>query len=618
MEPLLDIDFDPSLGQVAVGRTQGIPDGFWLQVIANWGGDRDFGGRVLIRVEDFLSRLSWLGASCRLWSVGIEWSESAEALLLAANSRKSELQTLLCREDSPLEFDDSVLRGSRFTGMLRQFQRRDLAKLLSLPHGANFSVPGAGKTLVTYCLYEIERIRTRVNRLMVVGPMSAFEAWAEEAESWLSPTPVVCVFEGSIPADAEVLVVNYQRLNPAYDELANWTSAMDTHIVIDEAHRIKRGWAGQWGTACLRLAYLAERRDVLTGTPTPNHPRDLASLLDFLWPGQADSVLPRSALLAEPPPEAITEAGRVMAPLFVRTTKAELELPEPTIHSHEIPLAGLQREIYLALMAQYQGMHAVTERESLEFSRMGRIVMYLLEAATNPALLGSGSSLDDPASFKHPPIDIPVDSRLASLLAEYGRYETPPKFVALAQLLETNRQDGRKTLVWSNFVRNLELLHQRVLSGLQPAIIHGGITPHADPPVRSRKAELDRFRHDPDCWVLLANPAAMAEGVSLHYACNDAIYVDRTFNAGQYLQSLDRIHRLGLGPEIETNVTLLTTSDTIDDVVSDRLRLKTERMQTILDDPDLVRLALPDEDEAGSVLDEHEDLEALFRHLRGE
>jgi hypothetical protein len=43
-----------------------------------------------------------------------------------------------------------------------------------------------------------------------------------------------------------------------------------------------------------------------------------------------------------------------------------------------------------------------------------------------------------------------------------------------------------------------------------------------------------------------ANLAAMAEGVSPRHTCHDAIYVDRTFNAGQYLQSLDRIHRLGL------------------------------------------------------------------------
>jgi hypothetical protein len=56
------------------------------------------------------------------------------------------------------------------------FQLRDLTHLLSLSHGANFSVPGAGKTTVAYGLYECERMRDRVDRLLVVAPLSGHEA----------------------------------------------------------------------------------------------------------------------------------------------------------------------------------------------------------------------------------------------------------------------------------------------------------------------------------------------------------------------------------------------------------------------------------------------------------
>ena len=44
--------------------------------------------------------------------------------------------------------------------------------------------------------------------------------------------------------------------------------------------------------------------------------------------------------------------------------------------------------------------------------------------------------------------------------------------------------------------------------------------------------------------VLIANPAAAAESISLHKQCNYALYLDRSYNAGQFLQSQDRIHRL--------------------------------------------------------------------------
>ena len=118
--------------------------------------------------------------------------------------------------------------------------------------------------------------------------------------------------------------------------------------------------------------------------------------------------------------------------------------------------------------------------------------------------------------------------------------------------------------------------------------------------------------------MLLANPAAVGEGISLHEVCHDTIYVERTFNAGQYLQSVDRIHRLGLPPDVDTNVTFLITAGTIDEQVDQRVATKAARLSAMLDDPDLVTMALPDDDEYGEVLEDLADLEALFAHLAGD
>lgn len=38
---------------------------------------------------------------------------------------------------------------------------------------------------------------------------------------------------------------------------------------------------------------------------------------------------------------------------------------------------------------------------------------------------------------------------------------------------------------------------------------------------------------------------SIAESVSLHKACQYAVYLERSFNAGQYMQSLSRIYRIG-------------------------------------------------------------------------
>jgi SNF2 family DNA or RNA helicase len=118
--------------------------------------------------------------------------------------------------------------------------------------------------------------------------------------------------------------------------------------------------------------------------------------------------------------------------------------------------------------------------------------------------------------------------------------------------------------------------------------------------------------------VLLANPAALGEGVSLHEVCHDAIYLDRTFNAGQYLQSVDRIHRLGLPPDQETRVTFLITTGSIDDRIDQRIAEKAEHLALMLDDPDLTTMALPDDEEFGEAIEDLADLDALFAHLRGD
>ena len=135
-------------------------------------------------------------------------------------------------------------------------------------------------------------------------------------------------------------------------------------------------------------------------------------------------------------------------------------------------------------------------------------------------------------------------------------------------------------------------------------MVHGGVAVEARSG-NTRQSEIDRFRNDPDCSVLLANPAAMSEGVSLHQVCNSAIYVDRTFNAGQFLQSQDRIHRLGLPPGVETSITILQTDGTIDEIVNDRLSGKVDALATLMTDPGLPTMTLPDEDDYGGAVDSY-------------
>lgn len=159
------------------------------------------------------------------------------------------------------------LLGDTWDASLSEFQLRDIAKLLSLQHGANFSVPGAGKTRVALAVYAAQKTQERVSRVLVVCPKSAYESWRYETAVCFRYPLRTHVLDGSMDQWAEVLIVNYERLDRSLPTLASWLKAAPSMIILDEAHRMKLGARGTYGAACMALGPLAERRMILTGTP---------------------------------------------------------------------------------------------------------------------------------------------------------------------------------------------------------------------------------------------------------------------------------------------------------------------------------------------------------------
>ena len=84
--------------------------------------------------------------------------------------------------------------------------------------------------------------------------------------------------------------------------------------------------------------------------------------------------------------------------------------------------------------------------------------------------------------------------------------------------------------------------------------------------------------------VVIANPFSVAESISLHKGCHNAIYLERDYNCSNFLQSKDRIHRVGLPEGIETTYYYLISNDSIDEIIDRRLQIKIERMEEVIDD----------------------------------
>ena len=498
------------------------------------------------------------------------------------------------------------LKELDFERELRSFQLRDLSRLLALPHGANFSVPGSGKTSVTLALHVLTR-RAGEQQLLVIGPKASFPAWTSvigECMSWDAASELVRPFvvlqdsaienERVLRSGAERFLISYDLMVRQQDMLAAHFARQATHLVLDEAHRMKAGVDSLRGAFLLTVAPLLARRDILTGTPMPQGPRDLSSQLGFLWPGQGlDIRLQRG------------ESPRtVLGNLYVRTTKSELGLPDARRHYHDVDMQPGQQALYGVVRSETlrQLVKAVQRgTDSPDFLSARKSVMRLLQLSVNPLLALRGISNDYRS----------VSSGIVDAVLEEGVSSKIAAVVAHARELA---RAGRKVVIWTIFTENISTL-ETLLADLNPVTLHGAVPSGAEDDLSTREGRLRRFHKDDRCFALIANPAAAGEGISLHTVCHDAIYLDRSYVTTHYLQSIDRIHRLGLPPDIATNIHIYRTKapaqlGSIDNSVSRRLAVKIRGLQQLLNDTDLHKLAL-DEEEAMDPVDYSVDLQDL-------
>jgi hypothetical protein len=101
-----------------------------------------------------------------------------------------------------------------------------------------------------------------------------------------------------------------------------------------------------------------------------------------------------------------------------------------------------------------------------------------------------------------------------------------------------------------------------------------------------REITIEKF-NDPsnlEFQVVIANPFSVAESISLHKGCHNAIYLERDYNCSNFLQSKDRIHRVGLDKNQKTNYFYFISIASIDEVIDNRLQKKIERMNQVIND----------------------------------
>lgn len=558
---------------------------------------------VLDTVREIGTRQFQQSLNFRLLPIGQAKEKVQEFARLVTELRQSNVGSHVLFSDEEIK---ERLLSFGFIRELRPFQLRDVKRLISLSNGANFSVPGAGKTTVTFAVHLLTRKEDQ--HLFVVAPKAAFPAWREIVDECMD----VCVpnnndekftFLDSSEAETEKLLrsgatrflISYDLLVRQQTIISNYMARTAVHLVLDESHRMKAGVASQRGAFLINISSLPIRRDILSGTPMPQSAHDIASQLRFLWPGAGlDLKIQRG------------EAPRVvLGNRYVRTTKNELGLPPRKSLFYSVDMAPGQLALYGVVRneALRQLSKAINSKGSnLDYLSARKSVMRLLQLSVNPTLALQSMIADN----------ISIESGIVDKVIEEGISEKIRAVVAHARELAGA---GKKVVIWTIFTGTILDL-ERILADLNPVSLYGAIASGISDDPSTREGRLLRFHNDPSCSVLIANPAAAGEGISLHTVCHDAIYLDRSYVSTHFLQSIDRIHRLGLKPDTRTFIHIYRTRapaalGSIDLSVSRRLAVKIGNMQELLDDPDLHEIVL-DEDNSADPTDYNVDLQDLI------
>lgn len=475
-----------------------------------------------------------------------------------------------------------------FIRNLKPYQLESVEHIVDVENAANFSVPGSGKTTIVYAAYSILKSKGLIDKLFVIGPRSSFMPWEEEYLGCFGEIPEVLRITGPksernrkyrVADEHELFLATYHMTYNDLNEIIDLLRKFKVMVVLDESHNIKRFEGGHWADEIIKLAPFAKRRVVLTGTPMPHGILDIWTQMTFLWP-QKNLLLEREQFKSYIESDKnLLEIREKLSPLYCRIKKRDLDLPISEFIRIKIPLSPIQKTIYdaIAVKILHELVKIPEDRMGLRQWRRATLIR-LLQAASNPTLLAKYSS-----EFDIPPMD-PSGLQISQIIERYPKYEIPAKFELTEKLVREQISNKQKVIIWTSFIHNIEMLSKK-LEDFSPICIFGDVPRDEDENAEYNREQLiEDFKTNSLKNLLIANPGATAESISLQRTCHNAIYFDRTFNGAQYLQSLDRIHRIGLKPDEKITYTILISENTIEEVVNSRLEEKLKQMLNFLND----------------------------------
>lgn len=429
---------------------------------------------------------------------------------------------------------------------LRPYQRSGYGWLKALSDNGFGGVladdMGLGKTVQTLALLANRHLENKSDRpSLLVVPTSLISNWQTEAKRF-APDLNLLTLHGSDRhermehiADCDLVITTYPLINRDHEKLFAYEFDL---AILDEAQAVKNPTSN----VAKRIRDIkARQRIALTGTPVENNLTELWALYDWLIPGFLGDRKSFASEYRKPIEQKGDQARQRLLssrvkPFLLRRTKDEVadDLPPKTVIDDVITLTGKQAALY----------------ESVRSAMDARV----REALAKKGLAGSRITVLD-ALLKLR--QVCCDPRLVKLDAA-AKVKESAKFSRLMEILEELLSEGRKVLVFSQFVEMLRLIESETQSrGWSYAMLHGQ--------TRDRPSEIDKFQSG-DAQVFLISLKAGGTGLNLT-AADTVILYDPWWNPAVERQAMDRAHRIGQDKPVF--VYRLYTEGTVESAIQD-------------------------------------------------
>ena len=431
------------------------------------------------------------------------WDTSGTSAAPAANAEQADEQTQV----SPA-----------FKGQLRDYQKQGLRWLRFLKDfglgGVLADDMGLGKTVQSIALMADAFQQDPSSAFLVTAPLSTIPNWTSEISRFLPEIHTKIhigtkrkPLSGNAPG---VTITSYQTMQRDIEDIE--TVEWDL-VFLDESQFVKNHrTAGHKAVRRLKTRQLV----ALSGTPMENNVMELWSVMDLLNPGLLGSREDFRKRFLKPiergKQQPAEELKRRIAPFILRRTKNRVaeELPPREEIVKMVGLSDAEKRFYAGLKSGLRDrVQSIILQGLKDFSAANAVIMALLklrQAAISPALIGE-------------------------------KPQTSSKLDEAAELLKKVIAEGHKVLIFSQFVKVLAMMKQRLDdSDISYAYLDGSLNS------RQRESAIASFREQQAVFLI----SLKAGGTGLNLTEADYIFIlDPWWNPAVEAQAIDRSHRIG-------------------------------------------------------------------------